>query len=66
MSRASTEMNEMRKKMVAAVYQMSYEDLRALALEAVSSATTYEMNKMVEATSFVTFDNMDLELDLTA
>ena len=66
MSRASTEMNEMRKKLVAAVYQMSYEDVRALALEAVSSASTYEMKRMVEATSFGDFDTMDLELDLTA
>ena len=66
MSRASTEMEAMRRKMVEAVDKMSPEDLRAMMLRSVSMATTFEMTEMAAATSFKSFDEMDFELDLTA
>ena len=66
MSRASTEMEAMRAKMLAAVELLSPEDVKAMVLRTLSSATTYEMNEMARATSFKTFEEMDWELDLTA
>ncbi len=65
MSRASTEMYEMRRKMTEAVDKLSTEDLRAMLLRSLSMATTYEMNEMAAATSFGDFDTMDFDLDLT-
>jgi hypothetical protein len=66
MSRASTEMEAMRRKMVEAVDKLSPEDVKAMLLRSLSSATTYEMTVMAEATSFKDFETMDFELDLTA
>ena len=66
MSRASTEMELMRRKMVQAVDLLSPEDLRAMLLRSLSLATTYEMTEMASATSFKSFEEMDFELDLTA
>ena len=66
MSRASTEMEAMRRKMVAAVEKLSPEDVRAMVLRSLSLATTFEMNEMAAATSFKSFEDMDFELDLTA
>ena len=66
MSRASTEMEAMRAKMVQAVELLSPEDVKAMLLRTLSSATTYEMTEMARATSFKTFEEMDWELDLTA
>jgi hypothetical protein len=66
MSRASTEMELMRRKMVQAVDLLSPEDLRAMLLRSLSLATTYEMTAMASATSFKSFEEMDFELDLTA
>lgn len=66
MSRASTEMETMRVKMVEAVDKLSPEDVKAMLLRSLSSATTYEMTVMAEATSFKNFETMDFELDLTA
>lgn len=66
MSRASTEMEAMRRKMVQAVELLSPEDLRAMLLRSLSLATTYEMTEMARATSFKSFEEMDFELDLTA
>jgi hypothetical protein len=66
MSRASTEMEAMRRKMVAAVEKLSPEDLKAMVLRSLSLATTFEMNEMANATSFKSFEDMDFELDLTA
>ena len=66
MSRASTEMEAMRRKMVQAVDLLSPEDLRAMLLRSLSLATTYEMTEMASATSFKSFEEMDFELDLTA
>lgn len=65
MSRASTEMEAMRRKMVDAVDKMSTEDLRAMVLRSLSMATTYEMTEMAAATSFKSFEDMDWDLDLT-
>jgi hypothetical protein len=64
MSRASTEMEAMRTKMVAAVDKLSAEDLKAMVLASLSLATTYEMNRMAEATSFASFENLEFDLDL--
>lgn len=64
MSRASTEMENMRTKMVAAVEKLSTEDLKAMLLASLNLASTYEMNTMAEATSFRDFDTMEFELDL--
>lgn len=64
MSRASTEMEAMRSKMVEAVEKLSAEDLKAMLLRSLSLATTYEMNEMASATSFESFENMEFELDL--
>lgn len=58
-------MEAMRAKMVKAVSLMSLEDTQAMLLEALRSASTYEMQMMANATSFADFDTMDLELDLT-
>lgn len=66
MSRASTEMEAMRAKMLAAVELLSPEDVKAMVLRTLSSATTYEMTEMAAATSFKSFEEMDWELDLTA
>ena len=66
MSRASTEMEKMRNKMVEAVEKLSAEDLKAMVLRSLSLATTFEMSEMAAATSFKSFDEMDFELDLTA
>ena len=66
MSRASTEMEAMRRKMVEAVEKLSPEDLKAMLLASLSLATTYEMNRMAEATHFRNFENMEFNLDLTA
>jgi hypothetical protein len=66
MSRASTEMEAMRRKMVQAVDLLSPEDLRAMVLRSLSLATTFEMNEMANATSFKSFEELDFELDLTA
>jgi hypothetical protein len=66
MSRASTEMEAMRRKMVAAVELLSPEDVKAMVLRSLRHATTFEMNEMASATSFKDFETMDLELDLTA
>ena len=65
MSRASTEMEAMRAKMVEAVEKLSAEDLKAMLLASLSLATTYEMNEMAAATHFKNFENMDFELDLS-
>jgi len=65
MSRASTEMETMRRKMVEAVDKLSPEDLRAMLLRSLSMAATYEMKEMAAATSFNDFDTMDWDLDLT-
>ena len=64
MSRASTEMEAMRTKMVDAVEKLSPEDLKAMLLRSLSMATTYEMNEMVSATSYESFDNMEFNLHL--
>ena len=64
MSRASTEMEAMRRKMVLAVDKLSTEDLRAMVLESLRMASTYEMTKMAEATSFESFEDMEFDLDL--
>jgi hypothetical protein len=65
MSRASTEMEALRRMMVEAVDKMSAEDLRAMVLRSLSMATTYEMKEMAAATSFESFENMYWDLDLT-
>lgn len=64
MSRASTEMELMRNKMLDAVEKMSVEDLKAMVLRSLEGATTYEMNAMASATSYGSFDDMEFELDL--
>jgi hypothetical protein len=66
MSRASTEMEAMRRKMVESVDRLSSDDLKAMLLASLRTASTYEMTEMAAATSFKSFDNMDFELDLTA
>lgn len=66
MSRASTEMEAMRRKMVEAVDRLSPEDLKAMLLASLRMASAYEMTEMAAATSFKSFDDMDFELDLTA
>ena len=66
MSRASTEMENMRRKMFEAVNKLSPDDLRAMLHRSLSMATTYEMEEMAKATSFENFEEMDFELDLTA
>jgi hypothetical protein len=65
MSRASTEMEAMRRKMVEAVDKLSTEDLKAMLLASLKLASTYEMVEMAAATSFKSFEDMDFELDLT-
>jgi len=65
MGRASTEMEAMRRKMVAAVDKLSTEDLKAMLLRTLSMANTYEMEEMAKATHFKNFENMDFNLDLT-
>ena len=65
MSRASTEMEAMRSKMVEAVDKLSPEDVKAMLLATLRHATTYEMTVMAEATSFKDFETMDFDLDLT-
>lgn len=65
MSRASTEMEAMRRKMVQAVDKMSPEDVKAMLLASLRLANTFEMNNMAEATSFKSFETMDWDLDLT-
>ena len=65
MSRASTEMEAMRRKMVEAVEKLNTEDLKAMLLASLRLATTYEMNEMAKATHFRNFENMDFNLDLT-
>ena len=62
MSRASTEMEAMRQKMVRAVELLSPEDVKAMLLASVRLATPFEMNNMAEATSFESFENMEWEL----
>ena len=62
MSRASTEMDAMRQKMVSAVELLSPEDVKAMLLASVRLANTFEMNNMAEATSFESFENMEWEL----
>ncbi|CAB5222000.1 hypothetical protein UFOVP242_214 [uncultured Caudovirales phage] len=66
MSRASTEMESMRRRLVEAVDLLSPEDLRAMLLRSLSLASSYEMNEMANATSFASFETMDFELNLTA
>jgi hypothetical protein len=66
MSRASTEMEAMRRKMVEAVDKLSPEDLKAMLLASLKMASTYEMTEMAAATSFKSFEDMDFELDLMA
>ena len=66
MSRSSTEMENMRRKMVQAVEQLNPEDIKAMVLQSLSLANTFEMNEMANATSFKSFEDMDFELDLTA
>lgn len=63
MGRASTEMEAMRKRMVEMVEHLSPEDVKAMLLRTLSSATTYEMQVMAEATSFESFENMDWNLE---
>ena len=66
MSRASTEMEQMRNQMVAAVDKLSPEDLKAMLLRSLELfPNTYVMNEMANATSFKSFEKMDFELDLT-
>ena len=64
MSRASTEIESMRRKMVVAVDKLSAEDLRAMLLASLSLASSYGMTVMAEATSFKSFDDMEFHLDL--
>jgi hypothetical protein len=64
MSKASTQMEAMRTKMVAAVEKLSPEDVKAMVLRSLSMAATYEMTEMAAATSFGSFDEMEFELDL--
>ena len=66
MSRASTEMENMRRKMVQAVDRLTAEEVKAMLLRSLSLATTYEMEEMAKATRFESFEEMDFELDLTA
>ena len=65
MGRASTEMELMRSKMVAAVEKLSPEDLKAMVLRSISLATTFEMNEMASATYFESFEEMEFALDLS-
>ena len=65
MSRASTEMEAMRRKMVQAVELLSAEDLKAMLLRSLRMATTYEMTEMASATHYKNFENMEFSLDLT-
>lgn len=62
MSRASTEMEAMRQKMVRAVELLSPEDVKAMLLAGVRLANTFEMENMASATSFESFENMEWEL----
>ena len=64
MSRASTEMETMRNKMMRAVEKMNTEDLKAMLLANLRMANTYEMNEMASATSYKSFEDMDFSLDL--
>ena len=64
MSRASTEMEAMRQKMVAAVDLLSAEDVLAMLLATLRHASTYEMKVMAEATRFSNYENLEFELDL--
>lgn len=64
MSRASTEMENMRADMLAAVEKLSAEDLKAMVLASLKVATTYDMHQMAEATSFSSFENLRFELVL--
>jgi hypothetical protein len=59
-------MEAMRRKMVESVDRLSYDDLKAMLLASLRTASTYEMTEMAAATSFKSFNNMDFELDLTA
>ena len=65
MSRASTEMETMRSKLVEAVDKLSAEDVKAMLLASLKMASTYEMQEMAAATSFKNFEDMNFELDLT-
>lgn len=65
MSRASTEQEALRRKMVNAVDKLSPEDLRAMVLRSLSMASSYEMTEMAAATHFKSFENMNFNLDLT-
>lgn len=64
MSRASTEMEAMRRTMVAAVERLAPEDLKAMVLASLRMANTYEMTVMAEATSFKSFENLEFEMEL--
>lgn len=64
MSRASTEMENMRRAMVQAVDKLSPEDQKAMLLAALELASTFEMTEMAAATHYKNFENMEFELDL--
>ena len=64
MSRASTEMEAKRKTLVAAVENLSPEDMKAMLLAGLALAGNCEMDKMAEATSYKNFDNLEFELSL--
>ena len=66
MSRANSEQEVMRAKMVMAVDRLSRADVKAMLLRSINLATTFEMDEMAKATSFKTFELMDFDLDLTA
>ena len=66
MSRASTEMEMMRTKMRRSLDRLSPEDIKAMLMQSITLANTFEMTEMAAATSFRSFQEMDLQLDLTA
>lgn len=63
MSRASTEMELKRTKMLAAVEKLDEDSLRAMLRVAVKNAVTYDMDVMAAAV-FEDFDDMEFTLDL--
>ena len=65
MGRASIEAEQMRSKMILSVDRLSTEDLKAMLLRSLAFVNPYVMEEMAKVTSFQSFDNMDLELDLT-
>jgi hypothetical protein len=58
MSQASTDLDWMRTNFKDAVEHLSVDDMKAMLLEVLSTASVGEMTAMVEASSYEDFQNM--------